>query len=56
MGSWLITGAAGFIGSHFARHSFYNSDASLLLLDSLAYSGDWSRVADLKQESRVRVL
>ena len=45
----LVTGGAGFIGSHFARHLINNrSDiTSLVVFDSLTYAGNYKNIQDL---------
>ncbi len=51
----LITGAAGFIGSHFARYFAEKyPDWELLAIESLNYAGSLDRVADLR--GRLRIL
>lgn len=54
----LITGAAGFFGSHLVEHLLRNTDWELVLLDKLAYaSNGMSRLRDIKvfdqQKNRV---
>ena len=40
MSSFLVTGAAGFIGSNFVRHLLTHTDARVTVLDKLTYAGD----------------
>lgn len=44
----LITGGAGFIGSHMIEHFIVNTDWNLVILDGLTYAGDLNRIADSK--------
>lgn len=45
----LVTGAAGFIGSHFVRHALREApDAEVAVLDALRYSGNESTMADFR--------
>ena len=43
----LLTGAAGFIGHHTVEHLLINTDWDLVLLDSLNYAGDTTRLEDV---------
>lgn len=46
----LVTGAAGFIGSHFVRHAFASEPgAEVAVLDALRYSGNESTMADFRR-------
>ncbi len=52
----LVTGGAGFIGSHFVRHWVRdrlgkNSDQQLIILDSLSYAGNLMNLSDLPKDS-----
>lgn len=49
----LVTGGAGFIGSHFTRHllTFY-PDYHVRVLDALTYSGNRANLVDLEQNPR----
>jgi dTDP-glucose 4,6-dehydratase len=51
----LVTGGAGFIGSHFARYTLneYPHD-SVLVLDKLTYAGNLQNVDDLQENPRFR--
>lgn len=45
----LVTGAAGFIGSHFARLALRELPVSeLVILDALTYAGNLSTIADIR--------
>jgi dTDP-glucose 4,6-dehydratase len=54
----LITGAAGFIGSHFARHVLEQTAYSVVSLDRLDDAGNLARLAELKQRfpDRLRIV
>lgn len=47
MGTWLITGGAGFIGSNFVRLLSAARPARLVVLDALTYAGNLASIADL---------
>ena len=51
LGKILVTGAAGFMGSHFVR-SCINKGYPVIAVDKLTYAGDFSRIADLKNKLR----
>lgn len=44
----LITGGAGFVGSHFVEHFLKNTDWEIVVLDRLNYSGSLERLEDIK--------
>lgn len=50
----LVTGGAGFLGSHFVRHALARGAASVTNLDLLTYAGDPSRLSDVEADSRYR--
>lgn len=51
----LVTGGAGFIGSHFIRYWLkHRPDGHIINIDLLTYAGAESRLADLKQAARYR--
>lgn len=54
----LITGIAGFIGSHLTEHLLKNTDWNIVGIDSLSYAGDVSRLTDIEgyDPSRVKLL
>lgn len=53
--SVLLTGAAGFAGSHIAEHFIHNTDWEVVSLDCLTYAGRLDRLAHLPGK-RVRAL
>jgi len=42
----LITGGAGFVGSHCIDHLFQKTDWNIVVLDSLNYAGDLNKITD----------
>jgi dTDP-glucose 4,6-dehydratase len=53
MSNYLITGAAGFIGSNFVRHLLLKeADACITSLDLLTYAGSLSNLEDLPGDDR----
>jgi dTDP-glucose 4,6-dehydratase len=48
MRTYLITGAAGFVGSHMVEHILKNSKDKVIGMDSLTYAGTWDRLRDVK--------
>ncbi len=54
----LITGGAGFIGSHFVDHFLKNTDSDIVVLDKLTYASNWDRLRDIGayQNNRVSCL
>jgi dTDP-glucose 4,6-dehydratase len=49
----LVTGGAGFIGSHFARYVLsHHPDYRVTVLDALTYAGNLSNLADLMDDPR----
>ncbi len=51
----LITGGAGFIGSHFVEHLLKNTDAEIVVLDKLTYASTWDRLRDIGAYNNKRV-
>lgn len=52
MTTWLITGAAGFIGSNFVRHAMAHVEHRFVLLDALTYAGNLANLADALTDNR----
>lgn len=53
----LITGAAGFIGSHVARHFVRQyPEYRIILLDALTYAGNVANLEDLLERPQVRLV
>lgn len=48
----FITGAAGFIGSNYARHVLATSDDEVTVFDALTYAGNRESLADLEDDPR----
>lgn len=52
---WLVTGAAGFIGSCFVRTALRERpDLKITVLDKLTYAGDRSTLAEVEGDPRLR--
>ncbi|MEE1299013.1 MAG: GDP-mannose 4,6-dehydratase, partial [Acutalibacteraceae bacterium] len=47
--SYLVTGAAGFIGANFVKFLIdkYNSDVNIIILDALTYAGHLETINDI---------
>ena len=50
----FITGAAGFIGSNYARHVLATTDDEVTVFDALTYAGNRENLADLESDPRFR--
>ncbi len=52
MGTLLVTGGAGFIGSNFVRHALARTDDRVVVLDKLTYAGSLRTLADVERNPR----
>lgn len=52
----LVTGGAGFLGSHFVRHALNEGASAVTNLDLLTYAGDERRLSDLDEDDRYRLI
>jgi dTDP-glucose 4,6-dehydratase len=48
----LVTGGAGFIGSHFVRHCLGNTTFRVINLDKLTYAGNLENLSDLASDPK----
>jgi dTDP-glucose 4,6-dehydratase len=53
MSWWLVTGAAGFIGSNFVRLAAARAEVRIVVLDALTYAGNLENIADLVDDRRI---
>lgn len=57
MDYYLVTGGAGFIGSHFVNNLLIeNPDAFIIILDALSYAGDKTRISQALLHPHVRFI
>ena len=52
MGTLLVTGGAGFIGSNFVRYALTHTDDRVVVLDKLTYAGSLRSLADVEGHER----
>jgi dTDP-glucose 4,6-dehydratase len=52
MGTMLVTGGAGFIGSNFVRHALSHTGDTVVVLDLLTYAGHRESLADVESDAR----
>ena len=52
MGTILVTGGAGFIGSNFVRRTLATTDERVVVLDALTYAGNLESLADVASHPR----
>ena len=52
MGTILVTGGAGFIGSNFVRHLLATTEERVVVLDALTYAGNLESLADVAAHPR----
>jgi dTDP-glucose 4,6-dehydratase len=52
MGTWLVTGGAGFIGSNFVRRALARTEHRVVVLDKLTYAGNLQSLADCAENPR----
>ena len=50
----FVTGAAGFIGSNYVRHTLATTDDTVTIFDALTYAGNLDNVRDLVDDVRCR--
>ena len=56
MKKYLVTGAAGFIGSNFVNYLLrtHGNDVDILILDALTYAGNLKTISNLLERDNVR--
>jgi dTDP-glucose 4,6-dehydratase len=52
MGTWIVTGGAGFIGSNFVRLALAETDARVVVADKLTYAGNLESLRDVAASPR----
>ena len=56
MGTIIVTGGAGFIGTNFVRWVMTHTDEHLVIVDKLTYAGHLVNIQDVLQNSRTRFI
>jgi len=52
MGTWIVTGGAGFIGANFTRAALAQTDARVVVFDQLTYAGNLMSLRDVADHPR----
>ncbi len=52
MGTVIVTGGAGFIGSNFVRHALRHTSHRIVVLDALTYAGNRESLKDVERDPR----
>jgi len=52
MGTIIVTGGAGFIGTNFVRYALDHTDDRIVVIDKLTYAGNLCSVEDLERNAR----
>ena len=52
MDTWIVTGGAGFIGCNFVRLALEQTEARIVVFDSLTYAGNLQSLADVSDHER----
>jgi len=52
MGTMIVTGGAGFIGTNFVRYALDHADHRIVVIDKLTYAGNLCSLEDLRQNAR----
>ncbi|MDH5307720.1 MAG: dTDP-glucose 4,6-dehydratase [Myxococcales bacterium] len=52
MGTWIVTGGAGFIGCNFVRSALREADARIVVVDKLTYAGNLQNLRDVAEHPR----
>jgi dTDP-glucose 4,6-dehydratase len=52
MGTWIVTGGAGFIGCNFVRHALARTDERIVVVDKLTYAGNLQNLQDVADHPR----
>ena len=52
MGTMIVTGGAGFIGSNFVRMALADTGDRVVVFDKLTYAGSLESLADVREHER----